>query len=363
MFMRRAAAAFSVVFGVRGLAIPPTAGSEDDVKQSMEDDAAEELMFGQPVKINDCSDFRINYTESVNESWGELFRAWDGKRIVVGGDSLAGNMFATMFCTMKHLGQAHLKKMVRATWNSDHHVQIHNINQDFKNAGRPSREESFAIFQMSATIGPHKLSIDYVRYWSFTSSCHTCLNPTDTERCSICPCGEASVVPFDMLAHISSDYDKVFLNMGHDMIDTESSEACARASIKSKVHGLGDAFHARNIEDKLVLLEHLPQHFASADGTGNFNGSCNLHKDVGNECHCDADPSHLPNLHKQTIHEQNLLLGEAARERSTKIPVCRMWEQFMSAGEHHTANGDCTHYKKIANLWDFVVRELAALSR
>jgi len=308
---------------------------------------------------NGCSDILTNYTESVKESWDRLFRAWDGKLIAIGGDSLMRNLFYSLNCVLMHLGKVDQTDVMHAAWDGQH-VQVKNISQDLTPGS-----EAIAVTRLSATIGPHKLVIDYMRYWSFTSLCKICDDTDhDAEKCGICPVGKSInqhlwVVPFNTVAHLALGYDKVFLNMGHDMM-----KPGMRALIRPKVRGLYDAFRAHNVEDKLVLVEHPAQHFASVDGTGNYPGKVD---GTGGYPHseayaCDASPSGLINLPRQTAHEHNLLLAKAAREHSMNIPVCRVWEHFTAAGNYHKGKGDCTHYRESASLWAPVVRELAELS-
>jgi len=121
-----ASLALSFVFSAGGLVIDkPGHMTWDDTRHRIASDLGPELTTAY---VPDCS-LAMSMVGGGpiwskarfvgKQSWEKLFEKWEGKRVVLGGDSLAQNLFSTVYCLVHTYGNANISNVMILERNGD----------------------------------------------------------------------------------------------------------------------------------------------------------------------------------------------------------------------------------------------------
>jgi len=316
------------------------------------DDRSADRLFCSGTDLNRlCPDL------SSSANWTRLFRIWNGKRILLAGDSIIRQLRDAVECGSRALGGSFARsRLANVLWDppfvenaTGSPCITDRLSGKFSGIqGRVSRSE--------VKTPEHEFTIDLFFHYFVTDSCRAvCGKEAEEQGCSLCATAEGiyhgDIATADGLAKWASQYDHAFFNMGHDMfmpalISSESTR------LMRKTQALIDAARSRRVTAKLIFAEHMPQHFPDSDRTGNFKG---VDRSTGS-CSC-----HLQNIGHQDVAINNREVG--AKMLQNGIKVAKMWDILKEEGcNKHTSRrrNDCTHYRMdAANVWQLAADSFA----
>lgn len=277
--------------------------------------------------------------------WELLFHAWSGKKVLLAGDSLMDQLFQVATCAAGLLGGAvELSNVVRLEWVTNatepggREVDISDVKWGNVMSEASNNQNTQAIvFRASIQMGNQSVTLDYFRHYSLTARCQICTTREEEASCGACSRETSLVAPIDTLLSWAKSYDHAYFNLGHDAMLKSNSQ-----QVELKAHDLCSALKVQGISDKVVLVEHPPQHFPSPDGTGNYQGA---HSGLSHrECQC-----RLPRISEQDVSENNERIGRIANDFG--IRFARIWQFFSAAGCQQHRPPDCSHYRISPILW------------
>jgi len=339
-----------------------------DVSPQQEADAARatdrNLKLCRKKELSD-SDLRIRATPASGDPlqqrlggaerrgsalWETLFHAWSGKKVLLAGDSLMDQLFQVAVCAASLLGGAvELSNLVRFDWVPNatvpegKEVNISDVRWgSVMSEGSSNQNTQAIVFRASIHMGNHSTTLDYFRHYALTSRCQICTTRQEEASCGACSIETALVTPIDTLLSWAKKYDHAYVNLGHDVMMRSNSQ-----QVDLKAHALCSALKVKSIDNKVVLVEHPPQHFPSPDGTGNYQGG-HAHR----SCECS-----LPRISEQDVSKNNERIGRIASNFG--IRFARIWQFFSATGCQQHRPPDCSHYHISPILWAPVAAALA----
>lgn len=258
--------------------------------------------------------------------WRALFRTWNGKKVLLAGDSLMDQQFQVVSCAAELMGfDVHFSNVVRFEWAKGAGKLVNISTMPWLAVGASSkrnRNTQALIFRATISSDDGHLDVDYLRYYSFTGECQSCAMQEG-----------AFVSLVDTVAIWAQKYDYTYLNLGHDMVRDNQERIAAKAAAFCK------AYRIRQGAGKLILMEHPPQHFQDKKGTGNSGGRKKLMR-----CECN-----LPSIDNQTVARNNAVLSKVARQSGIKL--AGIWHLLARRGCDLHRPPDCTHFHISPELW------------
>jgi hypothetical protein len=253
-------------------------------------------------------------------------------------------LFQVAACAAGLLGGAvELSNVVRFDWDPDaavpggRQVDISGARWGSVNAKAGRNQNTQAIvFRASIQLGNHSVTMDYFRHYALTSHCRICTTRQEEDSCGACSKEASLVTPIDTLLSWAKTYDHAYVNLGHDVMYGNNGQ-----QVERKAHDLCSALKVKGISDKVVLVEHPPQHFHSPDGKGNYPGRG---RSRDKSCQC-----RLPHIAEQDVSENNERIGRIAHNFG--IRFARIWHFFSATGCQQHRPPDCSHYRISPVLW------------
>lgn len=277
-------------------------------------------------------------------AWRSLFQAWNGKKVLLGGDSLQDQLFQVATCAAFMMGgSVNLSNKVRVEWGPDGRGEkiVNTSHSKFGGHDGTTGDVQFVVFGASVEVGTFHFTIDYLRHYSIAKACRCGAGAGCWEAAGCgggCPAGLSSKLAARLDSVVKwvkeQQYDRAYLNIGHDLMYAGEK---FQTLVDMKARALVDIFNDYSLTGKLIFVEHPAQHFRAADGTGNYHGP----SDRG--CTCD-----LTGLSNQSVAVNNAVLARVSREKG--VSVAHIWESFTSQCTRHRGP-DCTHYWVSPEVW------------
>lgn len=287
------------------------------------------------------------------EKWRSLFRAWNGKKVLLAGDSLMDQLFQVASCAAGLLGgTVDLSNVARFEWvpragNPGSKV-VRTSKLPWGRAPGNREDTQATVLRASIAVGNQTVELDFLRSYSLTERCQICKSHKEQDDCGLCSNENAFVTPVDTLARWAKKYDHTYANLGRDMLAQSNGE-----QVEMKALALAKALKVKGIDDRLVFVEHLPLHYPNPDGTGNHLAHS---LGGGGQCQCQ-----LPHIAQQSVHVNNERVGRIARE--TGIRFAQIFRHFSSTGCERHRPPDCIHYQISPTLWAPVAAKLSGMVR
>jgi len=303
---------------------------------------------GEPA----CAKVECPHKFHNTAAWTQLFGAWNGKRILLAGDSVIRQFFEVLECGSRALGGSFERSRVaNVLWDSPF---VMNTTGEPCVIDRPTTDFSGIQGRVSRVVvktREHEFAVDLFFHYFMTDSCRAhCGGEAESEGCSLCADNIGDIATADGLAKWASGYDHAYVNMGHEVY-IPSRDPGAKERLIQKTQALADAANRRGASAKMVFVEHPPQHFKDAERTGNYPGKLLMGRGV---CTCD-----IANIDQQDVAINNREISSKMLQNGIK--VARIWEILRTTGcKMHGNHGDCTHFAHWqGKVWEHVAASFA----
>jgi len=263
-------------------------------------------------------------------AYRELFQKWSGKRILLAGDSLLFNTWATIADAAAELGINRSHTLESIFWQNSAEPSM--VNEEFKWTDASEYPGAQGLLY-SLQVGPTQSSPDSAQISPATIKFYRFYNIQGE------PLFNST---WDALFSGAATYDAIFSNLGHHFVTggTETNRkiimsACNEARSRGAKH--------------FTLVEHPPSHFRTQNG---YYGP-------GVGCSCDIG---VADLRTQPSFTWKRIMEDVATEMN--VSATNFWDEFADKCDKHPGWNaghdffDCLHYVRDFDTEAPIVRAL-----